>query len=91
MGGKDIATFPFIPIQPQKGVHSYLLAPCWNERGLIFFPKYPGEVEAGDSDREQLNGLKGRTALRALQRRGKNKMKAEEFRGLIGRCLPRGE
>lgn len=58
---------------------------------LAFFPENPGKIQTGNGNREELNGLEDGTALRTLQRRGKNKMKAQEFGRLIWWRLPRGE
>lgn len=57
--------------------------------GLV--TKNPGEVQTGHGNRKKLNGLEDGTALRTFQRRGKNKMKTQEFRRKIGCRLPRGE
>ncbi len=42
---------------------------------LRFIPKNPGEVQTGDGNRKELNGLKEGTALRTRLRRGKDKVK----------------
>lgn len=56
-----------------------------------FVTKNPGEVQTGHGNRKKLYGLEDGTALRTFQRRGKNKMKTQEFRGMSGCRLPRGE
>ncbi len=58
---------------------------------LGFFPKHPGKVQTGHGNGKQLNSLEDGTALRTFQRRGKNKMKTQEFRRKVGCRLPWGE